>query len=138
MNWASFTGMMNEHFARHQRCSLGSRNPRLNSKVLGLLRDPDETIFVSAVTSCEIAIKWSQGKIELATEPETFLTAIVKTAGYSQLPITIEQAAVLATLPYHHRDPWNRMLIAQAMTMGYQIITSDRTFKKYDVEVILA
>src|SRR5689334_14367816 len=112
-------------------------NPRLNSRVLGLLRDPQERIFISAVSSCEIAIKWSQGKIELAAGPEAFLSTMVADAGYSQLAITIEQAAVLATLPYHHRDPWDRLLIAQAMTMGFQIITSDRTFKKYDIDVIL-
>ena len=112
-------------------------NPRLNPTVLDLLRDPEGKIFVSAVSSCEIAIKWSQGKLELATEPESFLSTVVKQAGYSQLALTIEQAAVLATLPYHHRDPWDRLLIAQAKTMGFQIITSDRRFKKYDVGIIL-
>lgn len=112
-------------------------NPRLSPKVLDLLRDPDEIVFVSAVTSAEIAIKWSQGKIDLPHEPEEFLSKAVANAGYSQLAVTIEHAAGLAKLPYHHRDPWDRLLIAQALAMRYRVITSDKIFKKYSVDAII-
>ena len=98
---------------------------------------PDEVTFVSAVTSIEIAIKWSQGKIELPEEPEIFIGKAISAAGYSQLAVTVEQAARLAKLPYHHRDPWDRLLIAQAQSNDLRIVTSDRTFSLYDVDVIL-
>ena len=110
---------------------------RLSADVLDLLSDPDEVTFVSAVTSIEIAIKWSQGKIELPEEPEIFIGKAISAAGYSQLAVTVEQAARLAKLPYHHRDPWDRLLIAQAQSNDLRIVTSDRTFSLYDVDVIL-
>lgn len=111
---------------------------RLSPATLDLLGDNDQALFVSAVTSVEIAIKWSQGKIELPTEPEAFLRNITSAAGYSQLALTIQHAALLAKLPYHHRDPWDRLLIVQAQSSGFRILTSDRKFKLYDVEIVMA
>jgi PIN domain nuclease of toxin-antitoxin system len=112
-------------------------NARLSGEVIDLLRDPTEIVFVSAVSSVEIAIKWSQGKIDLPQEPGEFLSNAVANAGYSQLAITIEHAVGLVKLPYHHRDPWDRLLIAQARATRFRVITSDKIFKEYDVDAII-
>lgn len=111
---------------------------RLKAEAKEILQSTEEVIFISAVTACEIAIKWSQGKIRLPNKPTDFLSTMAKDAGYSQLAITIDHAAGLAELPFHHRDPWDRLLISQARAMGFRIVTSDRIFRHYDVNVIMS
>jgi PIN domain nuclease of toxin-antitoxin system len=88
-------------------------------------------VYVSAVSGWEIAIKSSLGKIE-ARSP---LAAAVADYGFTELAITLRHADAVRTLPPHHSDPFDRLLIAQAVTEGLTIVTSDRKYEPYRVLV---
>jgi PIN domain nuclease of toxin-antitoxin system len=93
-----------------------------------------DAVFVSVASAWEIAIKQSMGKVRL---PETFARGVER-SGFARLMITFEHAAATATLPRHHRDPFDRMLVAQAIAEGLKLVTADRLFAKYDVDVLAA
>ena len=92
-----------------------------------------ETIFVSAASIWEIAIKSKIGKLE--GNPTEFVSAISK-SGFNDLPILASHAAEVYKLPLHHRDPFDRMLIAQAVSEKIRILTSDRKLSQYSELVI--
>jgi PIN domain nuclease of toxin-antitoxin system len=92
------------------------------------------TVFVSVATAWEIAIKISAGKLSLAMP----LGDIVGEAGFEVLPITLEHTTEVARLPRHHRDPFDRMLVAQARHERLTLITHDRRLFAYDVAIIRA
>ena len=92
-----------------------------------------ETIFVSAASIWEIAIKTKIGKLE--GNPIEFVSAISK-SGFSSLPILASHAAAVYKLPLHHRDPFDRMLIAQSVSENIRILTSDRMLSQYSELVI--
>lgn len=109
---------------------------RLSESAKTLLDDPDQPIFFSAVSSWEIAIKWSKGRLTLPTGPADFVNSVVSAAGLSQLNISIRDSCVVAELPFHHRDPFDRLLIAQARSHGLSVMTADPIIERYDVDVI--
>ncbi len=76
-----------------------------------MIADPDNELFVSAITSAEVAINASLGKLQAPTG----LDDAVREAGFRELPFTAAHAETLRKLPWHHRDPFDRMLVAQAM-----------------------
>ena len=116
--------------------AVGERK-RLKPRVVELLERENEVLYLSAVSACEIAIKWSLGKLELPDSPLSFVNDATKRMGCSQLPVSFIHGAGVANLPYHHRDPWDRLIIAQARATGFRIVTSDREFKNYDVELVM-
>jgi PIN domain nuclease of toxin-antitoxin system len=91
-----------------------------------------DVVWVSAATAVEAAIKQSQRKLRLS-EP---IRVTVGTDGFTELPLTFQHAAVLASLPFHHTDPFDRMLIAQARVEGATIVTHDRALEPYGVPII--
>lgn len=91
-------------------------------------------VYVSAVSGWEIAIKAALGKL---TTNRTVAEACEE-AGILELPILLRHTAALAALPPHHRDPFDRMLIAQAMTEGLTLVTRDRALAAYDVGILRA
>ncbi len=112
-----------------------SGEKRLSAQAVNLLNDPAEIIFFSAVSSWEIAIKWSKGAIVLPNKPSVFVPEALSAAGYSQLLINVKDSCAVESLPFHHRDPFDRLLVAQARSNGLRIFSSDPLFKKYDVDV---
>jgi PIN domain nuclease of toxin-antitoxin system len=103
---------------------------RLPARVAAALRDPDTDVYVSAVSTWEIAIKSALGKIDAD------LTAIVgaaRAADFDELSVTIAHTARLCVLPAHHRDPFDRLLIAQALEEHLTIVTHDRRIAAYSV-----
>ncbi|HJR24069.1 MAG TPA: type II toxin-antitoxin system VapC family toxin [Acidimicrobiales bacterium] len=104
----------------------------LSDEAAAAIGDPDNLVAVSAATVWEASIKAALGKLEL---PEPIGTAIVED-GLEPLPITLEHAERVALLPPHHRDPFDRMLIAQAQVEGLVIVTRDPGFGAYDVTVL--
>jgi PIN domain nuclease of toxin-antitoxin system len=92
--------------------------------------------LVSPATFWEIAIKVSIGKYEVEEELVPFFTKLIAENGMVLLPITIEHAAAVADLPHHHRDPFDRLLVAQAISEGIPIISTDRALDAYSVERI--
>ena len=111
-------------------CLMGS--PRLTPEARELIADPLNPVYVSAATSWEIAIKKSLGKLKA---PDN-IDGIVEERGFLKLPIYLYHGDTLLKLPPHHRDPFDRMLIAQAIAEGLVLISSDRKFEMYDVELI--
>jgi PIN domain nuclease of toxin-antitoxin system len=95
----------------------------------------NEDYYVSQISLWEIAIKHSIGKLPLDRDlPTTFLR--VEEAGFKLLSLRNEHILAAAKLPYHHRDPFDRMLIAQAKHEGMHLLTVDPHFKLYDVPLV--
>lgn len=107
-------------------------SPRLTPEAREIIADPLNPVYVSAVSSWEIAIKKSIGKLKA---PDN-IDKIVEEKGFLKLPIYLYHTDRVVELPWHHRDPFDRMLIAQALTENLTIITADKKFEKYKVKLI--
>jgi PIN domain nuclease of toxin-antitoxin system len=99
------------------------------------IADPDNDVFVSAVTAWEIAIKRALGRLDFPIERFEEFTASM---GFEPLPMTVRHAIAAGALPRHHEDPFDRMLIAQARTEGATMMTEDGKFRLYDVALFRA
>lgn len=108
---------------------------RLSGIAKSLLADADNQIFVSITSLWEISIKRSLGKLATSKTPAELL-AIYQKAGAELLPISPNHVTAVESLPWHHRDPFDRMLIAQANTEGLTLVTKDEAFNDYDVNQI--
>lgn len=104
---------------------------RLSQSAREVIANPDNRIFVSAASAWEISIKKALGKLEA---PANLEQAIVE-SGFEILVITVEAGTKAGELPMHHRDPFDRMLIAQALIDDLTIITNDDKFEQYDVNL---
>jgi PIN domain nuclease of toxin-antitoxin system len=93
-----------------------------------------DVVFVSVASAWEIAIKQALGKVRL---PESFATGVDR-SGFARLTITFEHAAAAARLPRHHADPFDRMLIAQAVAEGLRLVSADPAIAKYNADVLSA
>jgi PIN domain nuclease of toxin-antitoxin system len=108
---------------------------RLSPAVRRLVSPTDQRCFLSAVSAWEIAIKYRTGKLRLPSIPAVVIPQWMERAYVLPLPILHKHALHVATLPLHHRDPFDRLLIAQAQLEDLTILTSDRDFEHYDVTV---
>lgn len=105
---------------------------RLTDGTREALADGRNAVFVSAASVWEVAIKRMTGKLRA---PDDLLTTLVAT-GFSTLPISAEHAMAAGELPLHHRDPFDRMLVAQAAIEGLQLVTDDERMARYGVAVL--
>ena len=96
------------------------------------IEDPTNTIYLSAVSVSELVIKASLGKLSLDFD----LLAIAEKSGFESLDFSAKDALLLKDLPFHHRDPFDRMLIAQAQARDLFIATQDPTFSLYNCRVL--
>ena len=106
-------------------------DPRLDVDHRALITDASNSVFISAMTIAEIAIKTSLGKLDAPTD----LLPTLETGGFDELPFESRHADLLRTLPWHHRDPFDRMLIVQAVVEQLTVLTSDPRFAAYGVEL---
>ena len=97
------------------------------------IRDADQ-VYVSAVSGWEVVIKVSLGRLRTKRLVADALTQ----SGFEELPVRLHHAEILARLPWHHRDPFDRMLVAQALADDLTIVTRDREIPRYGVRVIAA
>ena len=109
---------------------------KLGPESQNLIIDGHNEIFLSAASSWEIAIKYALAKLPLPEDPEKFIPPRLMRDDIRPLPINHTHALHVASLPLHHRDPFDRLLISQAQMEGLPIITVDKQFKDYDVECI--
>jgi PIN domain nuclease of toxin-antitoxin system len=107
---------------------------RLADPAVSAIASPENQVLVSAVSVWETEIKVASGKLRLDFD---FATSAVE-HGFAPLPITFAHAAAAGRLPPHHRDPWDRMLVAQAQLEGLTIVTRDPVFARYQVAVLPA
>lgn len=106
---------------------------RLGAAASFALVNPDNTLFLSPASYWEIAIKLSLGKYVLKGDFEPFMEQQISENDLRVLPISIRHASLVATLPFHHRDPFDRMLIAQAMAEQIPLVSGDRVLDAYPV-----
>ncbi len=111
-----------------------SEPERLRNAARTTLEDPATELLVSAVTAWEIATKAAAGRLRLPTSPETWLSDPRHRRDVTELPITFAHAIRAGGLPQHHRDPFDRMLVAQAQVEGLVLVSADRQLERYDVE----
>ncbi len=98
------------------------------------IADPGSVVFVSAVSGCEIGVKKAKGRL---TAPGN-LAAMVDEKRFEHLPLIFAHAERAAALPPHHRDPFDRMLVAQAQAEGLTLVTRDSRIPLYDVKTMPA
>lgn len=106
---------------------------RLSSRARSIMVDPGNDLLVSPASFWEIAIKISLGKYTLGEEFATFMERQIVENDLTVLPITVRHASIVATLPFHHRDPFDRLLIAQAMMEQIPVLSVDTGFDAYPV-----
>ena len=113
-----------------------SSSPRLSTQARDLFRDPDNEVFLSVVSAWEIAMKFSMGSLALPASPLEIIPQERERHGITSLPLTEEAALYLPKLPKLHRDPFDRMLVCQAITNSLAILTPDALVSQYGVLTI--
>ena len=103
---------------------------RLSAAARKLLLDPEQQLLFSAVSLWEIAIKSGLGRDDFVVEPRVLRRSLLDN-GYTELPITGDHAVSVEVLPEIHRDPFDRLLVAQALCEGVTLVTADPTVAKY-------
>jgi PIN domain nuclease of toxin-antitoxin system len=106
--------------------------PAIGSAARGAIADPTNEVLISVGALWELTIKASSGRLSLPADLET----MVENQAFAVLPITFPHLSRLEGLPRLHRDPFDRMMIAQALAEGIPIATADRAFATYGVQVI--
>jgi PIN domain nuclease of toxin-antitoxin system len=105
---------------------------RLAPSVRERIVNTPEPVYVSVITSVELAIKAAVGRALLPGDPED----AINEAGFLKLPLTFEHARSLSSLPMYHRDPFDRLLIAQAFVEDLTLVTHDRAFERYGIPAL--
>jgi PIN domain nuclease of toxin-antitoxin system len=109
---------------------------RISPDGRAVLADLSHQVFLSAVTSWEVAIKSAAGKLNLPEAPGTYVPRRMADQGLRPLPVSHQHALAVYGLPDHHRDPFDRLLIAQANLEDMTLVTADRMIKKYPVQLL--
>lgn len=117
---------------------LATRPERIRPELLEELRQAQTRLLFSAVSSWEIAIKWAVGRLQLLEQPASYVPDAIRRSGVTGLAVEHAHALHVATLPPHHRDPFDRLLIAQSQLESAPIVTADSAFDAYDVQVVRA
>jgi PIN domain nuclease of toxin-antitoxin system len=111
-------------------------NPRLSDQLKDLIEDENNASYLSLASLWEMSIKYSLGKLKFDTSYEEFIEEEVVQTNLNLLDIKLHHLNVLATLPLHHRDPFDRLIIAQSIIEELPIMTVDPAFAQYPVTVI--
>lgn len=111
-------------------------SPRLSAAAAAIIEDREQDLLFSAVSALEIAVKQAAGRLELPDDAGTWVRTRVAAFGLIELPVTVEHALQAGALPVHHRDPWDRLLVAQARVEGVPILTADPMFARYEVTTL--
>ena len=105
---------------------------KVNKSHFEYLEDADNAIYLSSISIAEMMIKKSLGNLDIKFD----MFEMVEDMGIKILDFDGFSALTLGTLPYHHKDPFDRMIISQAKSTGYKIISNDRKFSMYDCELL--
>jgi PIN domain nuclease of toxin-antitoxin system len=107
---------------------------QLNANAREILGGSDNKLWLSAASPWEISIKWNRGKLNLPKPPSIYVPERLRSHSISTLSINHYHGLTAGELPRHHDDPFDRMLIAQAISENLVLMTTDRQFEKYKVE----
>ncbi|BCV22004.1 type II toxin-antitoxin system VapC family toxin [Moorella sp. Hama-1] len=113
-----------------------TEDPRLSSRVRQIMSDSDNILYLSAASCWEMAIKARLGKLELPANISSFIPDQLVINAITPLPIEMSHALHVYNLPDYHRDPFDRLLVAQAQIDNLPILTADPQIARYSVNVI--
>jgi PIN domain nuclease of toxin-antitoxin system len=111
-------------------------DPRLSERFKDLIENENNVSYLSIASLWEMSIKYNLGKLTLAPSYEEFVEKEIITSRINLLNIELEHLKINATLPFHHRDPFDRLIIAQSMAENIPVITVDSVFNKYSIILI--
>ena len=111
-------------------------SPKLSADARGIIANEQNEPIFSVVSAWEIAIKVGEGKLEMSDPPGKFVTEQISRNILEVMPIHLRHALGVHSLPDHHRDPFDRLLIAQAVAENVAILTADPVMTKYPVQTI--
>lgn len=115
---------------------LAADAPELSGPAREAVLDPDATVYLSPVSAWEIAVKHQLGRLPLPERPQTLVPAIRDAYAIESLPLQEEAVLYVDRLPDVHRDPFDRMLVCQAIAHGLTLATPDETIRGYPVSVL--
>ena len=113
-------------------------SPRLGFDTRREIASPRNEVLISAVCAWEIAIKVGLGRLDLGEPPEICLPREIERNGFRALPVEISHGCAVRSLPDHHRDPFDRLLVAQALCEGLTLVTADPLISRYSVTTLAA
>ena len=113
-----------------------SGSARLSARAAELIADPSSTILVSVASAWEIAIKSAVGRLELEAPADAYVPDRLRAHGFEPLAIELSHALRAGSLPRHHGDPFDRLIVAQGQVEDMPIITADPLLGLYDVETV--
>ena len=113
-----------------------SDDKRLSKTANALMKDRNNALYFSSASAWEISIKIGIKRLSIKDEMESFLLDQLSENGILPLPITIPHAAYICKLPRIHKDPFDRILIAQSVVEDMPLLSRDRTVRKYDANII--
>ena len=109
---------------------------RLSQPAREIIADPDEDLFLSVISAWEISLKHALGKLKLPMAPDRLVPIARERMGVEELPLREDAALRVGRLPDLHRDPFDRMLVSQAISMGMTIVTPDEAIRQYPVPTV--
>ncbi|MBI2339939.1 MAG: type II toxin-antitoxin system VapC family toxin [Deltaproteobacteria bacterium] len=115
---------------------LQGNEKRFSKEAKNIFQHASNQFWVSAVCLWEISIKYALGKLELSKPPDAWLLDTIQKIGWQTLSIGPLHALAVSSLPFYHRDPFDRLLVAQAKTEDLPVVTRDGIFKKYGVKAV--
>jgi len=100
------------------------------------LEDPSNLVYFSQVSTLEIQIKFGLGKLTLPDHPSRFVSEAVQSSGFNYVPLSDESICFLDRLPNYHRDPFDRLMVAQSIVENYHLATVDKQVTRYPVLLV--
>ena len=110
--------------------------PRLSGRARSEIANPENEILLSAASGWEIAIKSALGRLKLSAEPSVFVPEHLRRNDFDVIPVGLHHGLEVYGLPPHHRDPFDRLLVAQSRCEGIPLISADERLKSYEVELL--
>jgi len=110
--------------------------PDLSNRARELFSDPGNEVFLSAVSTWEIAVKYALGRLPLPQSPERYILEQREKHRITSLPLEEEETLYVNRLPEHHKDPFDRILVCQAIVHGMAILTPDEWITQYPIRYI--
>jgi PIN domain nuclease of toxin-antitoxin system len=110
--------------------------PELSKLAARLFLDEENEVYLSAASTWEISIKYSRGKLQLPDKPENLIPRLRSETGMEALQIDESAALYVSRLPWLHQDPFDRLLVAQAIVHGLTILTPDEAIEQYGVKTL--
>lgn len=115
---------------------LAAEPEKLSASVRAIVAEGANALLLSAASGWEVALLWKLKRIDLPEPPEVFVPSAIQALGITPRPIAFDAAISAATLPLIHRDPFDRILVAEALKNGFTILTQDQTLSRYGVSTL--